>query len=114
MPVKKINHILLFLALPKELYKYTVNNIFHITASLIRFSSQLMPLVYIETIEMHIAEVQKNQEQPSQWKTCSLCNKEAFCSPSTSVTMAWIKAGLGQQKCTWRCETCQPTARLMN
>lgn len=63
---------------------------------------------------MHIAEVQKKQEQPSQWKTCSLCNTDAFCNPSTSVTMAWVKAGFGQQKCTWRCETCQPSARLMN
>lgn len=62
---------------------------------------------------MHIAQTQKQQE-PSQWKICSLCNKEAFCNPSASVTMAWIKAGFGQQKCTWRCETCQPSSKLMN
>lgn len=55
-----------------------------------------------------------NRASVLKWKTCSLCDKEAFCYPSTSVTMAWIKAGFGEQKCTWRCESCQPSAKLMN
>lgn len=59
---------------------------------------------------IQLAEITRNHSQIPQWKTCSLCHTNAFCFQTTSVTKAWIKAGLGQQKCTWRCENCLPNS----